>query len=72
MAADPVTGALSVADDLLKVALQKDAQRNTQAMVQALVAKRMQKVKDEVNDLVARAAAGDKEALDELQKLSAA
>ena len=42
-----------MADDLLKVGLQKDGQENTPQMVDEKVAKEIQKLKDRINTLIA-------------------
>jgi hypothetical protein len=70
MAADPVTGGLAVADDLLKVGLQKDAQANTPAMEAAKVARELQALKDKIARLTAAAIAGNQKALDALEVLN--
>ncbi|MDR3427839.1 hypothetical protein [Silvimonas sp.] len=49
MAADPVTASLDVADDVLKLTAQKDAQANTAAEVAAKQARELQSLKDQIN-----------------------
>jgi hypothetical protein len=48
MAVDAITGALQVADDVGKLALQKDAQLNTPAEVVAKEAAQVQALKDAI------------------------
>jgi hypothetical protein len=65
MALDVITGALAVADDVLKVGLQKDAQLNAPAVVLAKQSAEVQKLKDAVNAAIKN---GD---LDEIRRLCA-
>lgn len=71
MAADPVTGGLTLADDVVKAGLQVDAQVNTPAMDAAKVAREIQAAISKVNLLVAAAAKGDRKALDALRIINA-
>ena len=71
MAADPVTGGLTLADDVVKAGLQVDAQVNTPATDAAKVAREIQAAISKVNLLVAAAAKGDRKALDALRIINA-
>ena len=65
MAADPITGVAAVADDVLKIGLQKDAQLNTASGVAAKQAGEVQRLKEQI---IAAIEKGD---LDEIRRLCA-
>jgi hypothetical protein len=65
MAIDPISSVAGAVDDAIKIAMQKDAQRNTPAQIAAKQASQVQALKEKIR------AAIEKGDLDEIRRLCA-